>query len=178
MACDDDYDERRRLADENERRWKAERESEKTRQLNEARRRRDEDTQRRLLGVPSAPRGSGSPDRESPEPTECVSPLMPALEFPEHKQALLRNLQAAAGILSFAVVANWAARVERLDIGQPEAALAELGAINDDYLQATGRPALPLAQMSPPIPLTYEVDAIGLEIDCLIGLVSTALYST
>jgi hypothetical protein len=178
MAYDDDDDERRRLADEAERRWKAERESERSRRLYEARRRGDEDSIRWLLGIPSAPSGPGGPDRESPDPAERVAPLRPELGLPGHQRALLLNLQSAAGILSFPLAANWAGRVERLDLGQPQAALAELRAIREEFLRATGRAGPPVAQIPQPTALPFEVEAVGLEIDCLIALLSSMLYAT
>jgi len=133
MAPDDDYwnwrdgeDERRRAAD---------RASEQTSRLYDALRRGDHDTARWLTGVPPAPFGSGEPGQ--PERTD---PPTAGEQFLEHQQALLFNLRWAGSFLPQELLADWAVRVERLDIEQPlEASLAAIEAIRNEYERACYR---------------------------------------
>lgn len=121
-----------------------------------------------LLNVPpSADSGSRDPGR----------PLRrdPDLEFPVHRQALVRQLRAARGVEPREGLAGWAARVERLDIAQPQAGLDELRAIAGEYAQASSRYESSFSQLNRPLWLNDEAAGIGGELCELAELLSEAL---
>lgn len=161
MAPDDDYWRWRNAQDDA--RWAADRASEATSALYGALRRGDHDTARWLTGVP--PAGSGA---DRPEQTE---PPTAGEQFREHTQALLFNLRWAGRFLPQELLADWIARVERLDIERPLAAeLAAIEAIREEYERACHRYEPPITEVSSRIEWDYHVPRIGHEIEWVAAL--------
>lgn len=138
------------------------------RALWKARRKGDEPTQRWLLRVPPSD-GSGSPD-----PGRALG-REPALEFPTHRQALVSCLRSARGVEPRQCLADWAARVERLDLARPADGLAELSEIAGEYEQARRRYASPFSALTRPLWLDDEAARIGGEIREVAELLSEAM---
>lgn len=163
MTPDDEYWRwRDRMDDQNR---LAELASENTRQLNEALRERNWDKARQLTGVP--PPDAGHEGSDEPERTD---PPTAGEQFREHKHALLFNLEWADPFLPKALLADWAQRVEPLDIEEPEAGAAAIAEIQEEYRRAEDRYEPPNSEVSRRIDWDYYVPRIGHEMEWLAAL--------
>jgi hypothetical protein len=159
MAHDDDYWRGRDRMDDQD--WLAKRASETTRRLNEALRDRDWAKARELTGVP--PPEAASDDLDEPERTD---PPTAGEQFREHKHALLFNLEWVYDfLLPEDLRRNWAMRVAPLDIEQPEAGLAVIEAIRDEYERAVYGYQPSNSEVSRRIDWDYQIPRIGDEIE-------------
>lgn len=181
MAHDDDYWRWRNRMDDQA--WLAKRASDDKRALNEAMRDRNWARARQVTDVPPPDVGSDDlddlddfdnlddfDDLDDLDGPEHDAPPTAGTQFREHKRSLLFNLEWADGFLPRELLADWARRVEPLDIVEAEAGLAAIEAIGDEYRQASYRYEPPNSEASRRIDWDYYVPRIGEEIDWLARL--------
>lgn len=169
MAHDDDYWRWRNAQDDQK--WRIDRAREKSNRLYDAIIRGDEDIARWEAGVPPADAASDSSDSsDSFDATERTDPPTAGEQFREHRLALLFNLEWAYNFLPQELLANWASRVERLDLQEAETGLVAIEAIRDEYQKAAAYYEPPVTQVSRRIDWDYYVPRIGHEIEWLVRL--------
>lgn len=128
----------------------------------------------RRLGVDPSIVGTGNRDPGSSRPPD------PATEFPLRQATLLGYLRAGFGALPRASLADWARRVDALNIRNPETGIIEIRMIANEYSLARseieggqGRP--PLSQLTRRVGLDWPDEEIGDEIRLLDSLFLAAL---
>jgi len=91
----------------------------------------------------------------------------PGQEFAWHRQALLQLLRSGPGILPYQRFPAWIASVEALDMGRPEAGLADLQAIACEYQQAISRWEASYSELTRPVSPGEAVEGVAREINRL-----------
>jgi hypothetical protein len=153
---------------QDDRQWQFERARERSNELHGAILRGEHDRARWIAGVP--PAEAASDGSEATENLENGERQIADEQYREHSQALLFNLRWAEGFLPQALLAEWTTRVERLDLGRPEAGLVEIEAIRNAYRLAVDQHEPTNSQVSRRVEWEYYVPRIGHEIEWLTAL--------
>jgi hypothetical protein len=176
MAHDDDYWRWRNAQDDQK--WRVDRTREKSKRLDDAIIRGDEDIARWEAGVPPADAVSNDSDyADEADTPERAEPPTPDKLFREHRNDLLYNLRWAYDYLPQELLDDWTMRVERLDLQEAEAGLPAIEAIRDEYQRAANRYEPSITQVSRREEWDFHVPRIGHEIEWLIRLFRDVLTS-
>lgn len=173
---------------EEERKWLARSHAAQSKRLTDAILRGDDDIARVTVGVPPADAGEVDPvDLSEPDfadlPEDLDEPDDPDLadeldepertdpptaeaQFREHREALLFNLEWAGDFLPHELLADWARRIEPLDLARSATGLDEIGEIRGEYQWAAGLHRPPNSTTRR-MEWDYYVPRIGHEIDWL-----------
>ena len=176
MAHDDDYWRWRNAQDDQK--WRIDRAREKSKRLDDAIIRGDEDIARWEAGVPPADAVSdGSDYADEADPAESTEPPTPGKLFRTHRNDLLFNLEWAYVYLPQELLDDWTMRVKRLDLEEVEAGLREIEAIRDEFQRAANRYEPSITKVSRREEWNYYVPRIGDEIEWLVRLFRHVLTS-